>query len=220
VTIWSFGRCAVGIFAAAALLAGCGGSQPPINASGATPQSRAIATHVKPAGSCPYYYECITLKYGSPFEQEWCVTGPPAGLGFGPSCVPISYGTWQWSTRVKGFGRWHSSAKKIAVSVYPNPGNPTELTISETKKIKPSSGKIVLEVDLHPCTKFLGGIECVCLHSCPIGISTSSPATSPAPSIQTRFEFLLAARRDGGSAVFRLRSGVRIQGCAQGSDQG
>ena len=30
----------------AALLAGCGGSQPPIGAPGVMPQSRAVATHV------------------------------------------------------------------------------------------------------------------------------------------------------------------------------
>src|ERR1700678_2677551 len=36
-----FGRCALGICAAAVMLAGCGGSQPPIGASGAMPQSPA-----------------------------------------------------------------------------------------------------------------------------------------------------------------------------------
>jgi len=34
-----------------ALLAGCGGSQPPIGAPGAVPQSRAVATHVDRGGS-------------------------------------------------------------------------------------------------------------------------------------------------------------------------
>jgi hypothetical protein len=38
-------RAALGISIAAALLAGCGGSQPPIGAPGSMPQSRAIATH-------------------------------------------------------------------------------------------------------------------------------------------------------------------------------
>jgi hypothetical protein len=36
---------------AAALFAGCGGSQPPIGALGAMPQSRAIATHADRGGS-------------------------------------------------------------------------------------------------------------------------------------------------------------------------
>jgi hypothetical protein len=40
-----FGHFALSIFAGAGILAGCGGSQPPIGAPGAMPQSRAIATH-------------------------------------------------------------------------------------------------------------------------------------------------------------------------------
>jgi hypothetical protein len=42
-----FGRCALGICAAAAMLAGCGGSQPPIGAPGAMPQASALATHAE-----------------------------------------------------------------------------------------------------------------------------------------------------------------------------
>jgi len=38
-------RCALSCCAAAAMLAGCGGSQPPIGASGALPQASALATH-------------------------------------------------------------------------------------------------------------------------------------------------------------------------------
>ena len=41
----------LGGVAAAAMLAGCGGSQPPVGAPGAMPQSRAIATHAERGGS-------------------------------------------------------------------------------------------------------------------------------------------------------------------------
>jgi hypothetical protein len=44
-SISDFGRYALCLFAAAALLSGCGGSQPPIGAPGAIPQSSRIATH-------------------------------------------------------------------------------------------------------------------------------------------------------------------------------
>jgi len=44
-------RSAVCIGAAAALLAACGGSEPPIGATGAVPQSRAITTHAQRGGS-------------------------------------------------------------------------------------------------------------------------------------------------------------------------
>jgi hypothetical protein len=45
----SITRFALGL--AATLLAGCGGSQPPIGAPGAMPQSRAIAAHAGRGGS-------------------------------------------------------------------------------------------------------------------------------------------------------------------------
>ena len=44
-TVRDFSRCLFGISAATAMLAGCGGSQPPIGAPGAVPQSHAIVTH-------------------------------------------------------------------------------------------------------------------------------------------------------------------------------
>jgi hypothetical protein len=46
-----FGRCALSSCMAAALLAGCGGSQPPIGTPGAMPQSSANATHAAHGGS-------------------------------------------------------------------------------------------------------------------------------------------------------------------------
>ena len=45
------GRYALSIGAAAAMLAGCGGSQPPTSAAGAMPQSRAIAARAQHGGS-------------------------------------------------------------------------------------------------------------------------------------------------------------------------
>jgi len=45
------GRFALSVGVAVAMLAGCGGSQPPIGAPGAMPQSRAIATHAERGGS-------------------------------------------------------------------------------------------------------------------------------------------------------------------------
>jgi hypothetical protein len=44
-----FRRSALGL-SAAAFLAACGGSQPPIGAPGAMPQTSAIATHAEPGG--------------------------------------------------------------------------------------------------------------------------------------------------------------------------
>ncbi len=44
-------RCVFGICVVAALLSGCGGSQPPIGAPGVIPQNRAIVTHTEHGGS-------------------------------------------------------------------------------------------------------------------------------------------------------------------------
>jgi hypothetical protein len=46
-----FGRYALCSYVAAAMLAGCGGSQPPVGALGAMPQSPGIATHAERGGS-------------------------------------------------------------------------------------------------------------------------------------------------------------------------
>ena len=50
-TRWSLRRYAFSISTTAAMLAGCGGSQPPIGAPDALSQSRAIATHAERGGS-------------------------------------------------------------------------------------------------------------------------------------------------------------------------
>ncbi|MGB8907604.1 MAG: hypothetical protein WCC84_02520 [Candidatus Cybelea sp.] len=49
--VWDFSRRLFGVSAAAAMLAGCGGLQPPISAPGAMPQSTTIATHAERGGS-------------------------------------------------------------------------------------------------------------------------------------------------------------------------
>ena len=48
---WAFSRCALASCVVVVLLAGCGAAQPQIATTGATPQSRAIATHAGRGGS-------------------------------------------------------------------------------------------------------------------------------------------------------------------------
>ena len=70
-------RFVLSVFVAAAMLAGCGGSQPPIGAPGAMPQTSAIATHAERG-------------------KSWMVPGASSGallyapVGCGGTCV-ISY---------------------------------------------------------------------------------------------------------------------------------
>jgi hypothetical protein len=101
--------------------------------------------------SCYYYYvECITLANGKPFRQEWCVWH--ALLSFGSSCNASSGFTWGWQMKVRHVGHQRKCASKIEGSFSPNPGDPTTVTISENRRIRPSGGKIVCEVQLRAHT--------------------------------------------------------------------
>lgn len=161
------------VIGTAALLADCGGSQPPIGAPNAMAQGSGIAA---PAGSRPqscnpyHYAECITLKWHPPFEQELCVDY--GYLYFGPSCVPSGSKPWNWLLyHLKGHGRFrHVASKKIKVSFYPNPGNPTEVTISERERIGSSRGKVAFSVALEACIPITGGEWCTPLRR--IGVVT------------------------------------------------
>jgi hypothetical protein len=141
--------------------------------SGGAPQAmpgQAVG-NVRTAQSCPYR-ECITLKYGSPFTQEWCVAGPPpAYLDFGSDCV-LSSGAWGWGSglvKVKLDGEHHALGW-IDESVNPINGNPVNVTISETRRIKPSRGRILYFVRLGACVHFSGGEYCTAPRA--IGIAT------------------------------------------------
>ena len=69
-----------GICAAAALLAACGGSQPPIGAPGAMPQTRAIAAHAERGGSwMRREAKSGALLYATGGCSGTCVLSYPAG---------------------------------------------------------------------------------------------------------------------------------------------
>lgn len=46
------------------------------------------------------------------------------------------------------------------MSFDPNPGDPTEMTITETLKHKSSNGTIIYEAVPEACLQFSGGFEC------------------------------------------------------------
>jgi hypothetical protein len=142
---------------------GCGGSQPPIGAPDAVPQSRTIATRDDggPAQSCPYL-ECIALRFGSPFQQKWCVT-KSRSYGWGADCVPI-HEKFYWHGKVRS--RNPHARKEIEVSFQPDLGNPTRLMVSERRKLKSSKGKIVYELFVKAC------VSAGCEGSAAVGIST------------------------------------------------
>ena len=71
-----FGRYAFNSCVAAAMLAGCGGSQPPIGAPGAIPQSRAISMHTTYGDiDFAHDYRIVHAFLGAPSDG-----GSPSGL--------------------------------------------------------------------------------------------------------------------------------------------
>jgi hypothetical protein len=83
-------RFALGVFAASAMLAGCGGSQPPISAPGAMPQTLAIATHAERGKSW--------MLPGSSSGDLIYATG-----GCGGTCV-VSYPALKYVGAIQGSG--------------------------------------------------------------------------------------------------------------------
>lgn len=156
-------RYLLSIGVASILFAGCSGSQPLDGTPGIVPQNRVIATKTQRSQSCPSkYVECITLGYGVPFEQEWCVvagTGFPS-LGFtSAECKQSKSGNFKWYTKVYRVGS-EKLVASISASFDPYAGNPTELTIAENVKRRSSGGKIVYRASLHACQVVSGNWYC------------------------------------------------------------
>jgi hypothetical protein len=104
---------------------------------------------VQPAQSCRGYSECITLSYGAPFEQQWCIYRDAVSFN-SLDCKNTPPGPWKWHVKVHRVSDHHLYAG-IKASFDPNPGNPTALTIAETHKHKPSKGKIIFEAIFGAC---------------------------------------------------------------------
>ena len=72
-------RCASAMGAASALLAGCGGAQPPTGAPGASPQGHAVATHADRRGSWMLPAISTTLIYAVGGCDGICILSYPKG---------------------------------------------------------------------------------------------------------------------------------------------
>jgi hypothetical protein len=81
VRVSQFGRNALGICAAAAMLTGCGGSQPPIAAPGAMPRTSAIASNVDRSGSRMLpEAQSGDLLYATKFNQTRMISYPKGNV--------------------------------------------------------------------------------------------------------------------------------------------
>jgi hypothetical protein len=159
--------------AASLVLSACSGSSSiPTGSQSVAPMSRHAGTPMLSAvgakhdTSCPSaFYECFEISKTSPATQEWCI------IYSGTSdCTDLYPGTWTWASanyKVKKGAPTSKKDKKISSSFSPNPGNPTDLTIS-TKSGKSSKGKITGAVELSVCNSASS-----CLGPIYIGISTT-----------------------------------------------
>jgi hypothetical protein len=120
-----------------------GGSQPFVARDSGAQLNR---IGVEPlAASCPAKYdECETISKTKSFKQEWCVVKKGT-----TGCKHLYPGTFTWSGPVK-----KTNGKKftsIVTSFKPNPGNPTELTLSEKKAVASSKGKVSYYASIKAC---------------------------------------------------------------------
>ena len=82
--------------------------------------------------ACPstQYYECVEISKKTPLMQEWCIVDVTSGSC--SSSGDLAPGTWTWNVT--------NSSNKVKGDFDPNPGNPTELTIStKLKSSKPNA---------------------------------------------------------------------------------
>jgi hypothetical protein len=122
-----------------------GGSQSAMGRHSGTPMLQLKGGAVANA-SCPSsYYECVTVSKASPLQQQWCIVYSGTS-----GCSDIFPGTWTWAAPVSKAHRRHHRGKVVS-KFSPNPGNPTELTISIKGKVKQTGGKVGYIAALQAC---------------------------------------------------------------------
>jgi len=139
--------CASSAIAASLVLSACssssGGSQAlPSSPQAVAPMGHSARPHFTVVGAQKFtascdasvYLTCVTVSKKSPAEIEICVN--EAGSG----CTSGSFPSLTWYEAV--YTAKGKVTKKIVGSFYPNPGNPSDDTITVKKKVKNSHGNI------------------------------------------------------------------------------
>jgi hypothetical protein len=162
--------CASSAIVASLVLSACssgsGGSQAlPSNSQAVAPMAH--SAHLTVVGARPStascgtaYLTCVTVKKGSPASLEICYNA--AG---GSGCTSGSFPSLTWYEAIVSV-KSGKTYKKIVGSFYPNPGNPSEDTITAKKKVKNSHGKVKYFQEIEGC---LNTSECI---TGEIGIAT------------------------------------------------
>ncbi|MFZ0031248.1 MAG: hypothetical protein WBE79_04840 [Candidatus Cybelea sp.] len=145
--------CASSALAASLILSACssgsmsqavpGGSQSAMGRHAGTPMLHAVGAVAN--ASCPSsYYECVTVSKASPFQQQWCIVYSGTS-----GCSDLYPGTWTWAAPVTK-ARHHKRGKVVS-KFSPNPGNPTELTLSIKGRLRSSHGNVARIANLTAC---------------------------------------------------------------------
>jgi hypothetical protein len=147
--------CASSAIAASLVLSACsggsGGSQAlPSNSQAVAPMAH--SAHLTVVGARPStascgtaYLTCVTVKKGSPASLELCYNASG-----GSGCTSGSFPSLTWYEVVVSV-KSGKIYKKIVGSFYPNPGNPSEDTITAKRKVKNSHGKVIYMQEIEGC---------------------------------------------------------------------
>ncbi|MGA8097429.1 MAG: hypothetical protein WB810_02090 [Candidatus Cybelea sp.] len=147
--------CASSALAASLILSACssgsmsqsipGGSQSAMGHHAGTPMIQ-LKGGVIANASCPSsYYECVTVSKSSPLQQQWCIVYSGTS-----DCSDLYPGTWTWAAPVSK-ARHHHKKGKVVSKFSPNPGNPTELTLSIKGRLRSSHGNVARVANLTAC---------------------------------------------------------------------
>jgi len=147
--------CATSAIAASLVLSACssgsGGSQAlPSNSQAVAPMAH--SAHLMVVGARPStascgtaYLTCVTVKKGTPAALEICYNASG-----GSGCTSGSFPSLTWSEAIVSV-KTGKVYKKIVGSFYPNPGNPSEDTITAKRKVKNSHGKVTYFQAIEGC---------------------------------------------------------------------
>jgi len=100
-----------------------------------------------PNFSCPpSYFGCTSPTRSSPFTANWCVSKTG-------SCSQDLVPYW-WTATIQRIGVGQSY-RRIRATWYPNPGNPSTLTLSDDRKTAKNT-KLIAAVFLTACSRTTG----------------------------------------------------------------
>jgi hypothetical protein len=105
-------------------------------------------SHGPRSASCSHETaSCLSPTRNSPFVAEWCISSSG-------NCSSGLVGNWNWTATVTKVGRG-KGYKRVKASWSPDPGNPSVITISDSRR-KAKGKKTIANVTLSTCNTSSG----------------------------------------------------------------